>query len=112
MTQKAIVFNHTTARRFTMRLVQKGDQYGLRMGLTHDKAEAMVEFYDLTYNFDKDENGEVLGQFTGGRYYVSTFLRAGGSSRGICFDGGTPVWSLDGLGLVDAQCILREWLGA
>ena len=112
MARKITITNHSNARTFTMRLVQKGDRYGRDMCLTHEKDEPLVEFYDLTYKFDRDVDGEVLGQFTGARYYASTFLN-GGNSSGLILDGGNrDVWSLDGAALAEGKNVLWGWLGA
>lgn len=47
----------------------------------------IVEFYDLEYPHTPD------GQFTGGRYYLSTLLE-GGQSHGLNFYGDEPKWQL------------------
>jgi len=76
-------------RPFLVRVVRKGDTYGLRDCLTHDKAEPMIEFYDAT-----GACGDSRGSFVQ-RYYVST-LEAHPKDRGILLHGSAPdVWRLD-----------------
>lgn len=92
---------------FTVRLVQKGTRYGLKHCLTHDKDEPMVEFYDADYDFDRDDEGNVLGQFVT-RYYLKTLLdKAPGT--GLCLDGGVPVWSIDARAFAAVAGILQNW---
>lgn len=73
--------------RFNVRVVQKGDVYGLNNCLTHDRDDPLVEFYD-------SKHGD---QFVS-RYYRSTLLKAEGSrslSRtGLCLDGRYQEWSV------------------
>lgn len=64
----ALVFNFD-ARHFkaTVRVITKGQKYGLDFCLTHEGAEPMVEFYDRAHDHT------AFGQFTS-RYYLSTFM--------------------------------------
>lgn len=106
---KATIKNTRTGIAFTMRLVREGDRYGRGMCLTHDNAKALVEFYDARYPFDKDPAGEVLGQFTGGRYYVDTILKSPNAE--LCLDGGNAdVWTLDAPAFALARETLRNWM--
>jgi len=59
-------------RNWRVKLVMKGDKYGLDNCLTHDDDEPMVEFYDLKY---KETFGEE-GQFVS-RYNLGTILFEG-----------------------------------
>ena len=42
---------------WAVRIVEKGDKYGLKDGLTHEGDEPLVEFYDTRYEHTN------LGQF-------------------------------------------------
>lgn len=106
---KTTIKNTATGIAFTMRLVREGERYGRGMCLTHDKPEPLVEFYDSRYPFDRDPAGEVLGQFTGGRYYAATLLAS--KNAGLILDGGNAdVWSLDPAAFALARETLRNWL--
>ena len=73
-----------TVDKFNVRIVRKGDKYGLNNCLTHDKDEPMVEFYDNRY--PHTEHGQFVS-----RYYVATILgtdRYGSGEGGLCLDGG------------------------
>lgn len=51
---------------FSVRLVRRGDPYGLGFGVKHDKEDPLVEFYDLRYTFYDTRYTEGftnLGQF-------------------------------------------------
>ena len=78
---------------WTVRIVFKGDKYGLDWCLTHDEDEPMIEFYDAEYDFDIDLDGQVLGQFVS-RYNAKTLLEDDRQSRGLNLDGGVPKWSI------------------
>lgn len=52
-----------------------------------------IEFYDRRYNHTPD------GQFTGGRYYVETFMEGYGCRtilEGLSLQGDVPDWALSG----------------
>ncbi len=72
---------------FTVRLVRKGDSYGLNNCLTHNEDTILVEVYDAEYAFTE------FGQFVS-RYYITTLLE-GGRGHGINLYGGEPKWSID-----------------
>lgn len=76
-------------RTFLVRAVRKGERYGLDDCLTHDEADPLIEFYDLSA--DPKKFGE-RGQFVS-RYYASTLAKRDG--LGLCLDGGIPEWSID-----------------
>jgi len=79
---------------WTVRVVFQGDRYGRDMCLVHDDAEPMIEFYDAEYDFDKDVDGRVLGQFVS-RYCSETLLDDHDISCGLNLDGGIPKWSIN-----------------
>lgn len=83
--------------KFNVRIVRKGDHYGLDFCLTHSKDEPLVEFYDARYPHTE------FGQFVT-RYYVSTILER--ERNGLCLDGGIPEWSVS----ANDMDIVRAWL--
>lgn len=86
-----LVNNHGVP--FNVRLVEKGEKYGLDWCLTHDKDDPLVEFYDASQ--DKDKFTEY-GQFVT-RYYLKTILdRDPQSNAGLMLDGGSPAWVMSG----------------
>ncbi len=105
MTSK--VFTDSSNRSFTVRIVNNGEKYGRDLCLTHNDDEPLVEFYDVRYAYDKDENGIVLGQFVS-RYYRDSVLKCASSQRGINLDGGEPSWRIG----ADAIVAIGQWLEA
>jgi len=87
--------------RFNVRVVRKGDRYGLNNCLVHDKSDPLVEFYDTTH-------GE---QFVS-RYYRSTLLSDNGprslDRTGLCLDGGYPEWSVGAVEMGTVLGFLRS----
>jgi hypothetical protein len=83
--------------KFNVRIVRKGDKYGLDFCLTHNKDAALVEFYDTRYPHTE------FGQFVS-RYYVSTILER--DNRGLCLEGSEPEWSVT----ASDMAIVRAWL--
>lgn len=72
---------------FNVRLVQKGDEYGLDNKLTHDEDEPLVEFYDTRYPHTE------FGQFIS-RYYRKTLLGSPSVEHGLDLHGGERAWVL------------------
>ncbi len=109
--QKHILKN-VNGSEFLMRLIRVGDAYGRDNCLVNDSGADKVEFFDRDYDFDKDVNGAVLGQFTGGRYYVKTFLSDStlGRGAGFSFDNGVAKWSLDESAYQEAREVLAGWV--
>lgn len=100
------VWNTEIKRSFNVRIVEKGDKYGMGMCLTHDADDPLVEFYDASYNFDKDENGRVLGQFVS-RYYMSTLAGEYTGVHGLCLDmGNADSWTVD----KTSMKLVGDWL--
>jgi len=90
-----IKIQNDKGRSFTVKIVRKGETYGLNNRLTHDEDDALVEFYDATRTGFGPE-----GQFVS-RYYASTLLGEDTFSsrirgQGICLQGDEPAWSIDG----------------
>ena len=92
---------------FNVRRLNKGDKYGLDNCLTHEDERPVIEFYDSRYPFDRDVEGNVLGQFIS-RYYLETLLFGypKGTPRkedeGIDLMGYEPNWKIDGPALNSA----------
>jgi hypothetical protein len=93
---------------FNVRLVRKGDRYGLNDCLTHDKDEPLVEFYDATY--EQDARFDLgRGQFVA-RYCLDTLTgKPGGyghdhrrQPRGLDLCGHVPAWKISGMNVVEA----------
>jgi hypothetical protein len=91
--------------RFLVRVVQRGDQYGRDLCLTHDDADPLVEFYDTHHTGPRFG---PFGQFVS-RYYLRALLdhpvRAG-----LQLDGGVPAWSISPLGMAGLFVWLHETL--
>jgi len=88
---------------FNMRLVRKGQGYGVKLAVIHDKDEPLVEFYDSRYVFS-GEPGAEYGQFVS-RYYLRMIMGAGG----INLDGGVDAWTIDAGTMALARQILVNW---
>jgi hypothetical protein len=86
-------------RAFNVRVIRKGDCYGLNDCLVHDKDELLVEFWDATYERDPRFT-PGLGQFVS-RYFLGT-LTERQSSRGIALCGHVPEWTVTGDNVADA----------
>ena len=91
------ISKQTKTMDFAVRVVRKGDNYGLNGCLTHDEENPLVEFYDAEYDFTK------YGQFVS-RYYVSTIVEDENRliQNGLNLDGGIAKWSLTGDQMKDA----------
>jgi hypothetical protein len=89
---------------FAVRLVRKGDRYGLHGCLTHDIDEPLVEFYDTRYDHNSDWLEEFKGQFVS-RYYAETMLKHTG---GLCLDGGISDWQVSAGNMAQ----IKNWLKA
>jgi len=81
---------------WAVRIVEKGDKYGLKDCLTHEGDEPLVEFYDTRYEHTD------LGQFVS-RYFLETLIDGEG---GLNLQGGVPMWS------INEPCMnrIRDWL--
>lgn len=95
-----------TGIKWCARLVFEGDNYGRNHCLEHDKADPLVEFYDMDSGAAQQMRasddprvrfeGEEYGQFVS-RYYLSTLNKTNwADSSGLNLDGGIPRWSVSG----------------
>ena len=73
--------------KFNVRIVVKGDRYGLNDMFTHDQDRPLVEFYDDRYHFQSGDRGQFVS-----RYYVSTLLEYTG--REMNLQVGVDAWYL------------------
>lgn len=102
MNNKLLRITNLRGRHFNVRILKEGDRYGRDDCLTHEGDKPSVEFFDATYE------GSVhgpLGQFTTGRYYIKTILKAN-KGEGLDLLGYEPAWHIDGV----AMDIVRAWL--
>jgi hypothetical protein len=82
-------------RQFLIRVVNKGDRYGLDDCLVHDEtsdrltkgADPLIEFYDLTHAKENWPRGQFVS-----RYYAHTLSEVKG---GLNLCGHEPVWQID-----------------
>lgn len=101
----ARVINHRGTP-FNVRLVRKGDRYGLNDCLVHDCDEPLVEFWDATLEHDPRFT-PGLGQFAS-RYYLGTLTGKDGWSSppsracGLSLCGHVPEWTVTSDNVADA----------
>lgn len=92
--------HHKRSFRFT--IINTGDAYGRNNCLINDK-EPMVEIWDTT----ETRTTQMVS-----RYYISTLLGFDQFStgdcwqRGLCLDGGVPVWTIN----ADDLTHVHQWL--
>lgn len=89
---------------FVVRVVFKGDKYGLDFCLEHDKDMPLIEFYDARHWHTP------FGQFVS-RYRYKEVADCQKERRGIQLDGGTPSWCVD-FEAVDMAVNLAQALAA
>lgn len=99
------VLNNETKVFFMVRIVEKGDSYGHKMQLTHDRDVPMIEFYDSRYKFDRDGD-IIIGQFIS-RYNLDTFKEV--NPVGLCLQGGVSDWYLDEHAMKETFALLNMW---
>jgi hypothetical protein len=88
MIQRQIqVVNEVTGIPFNVKVVKRGESYGRGGCLTHDRDDALVEFYDARYEgkYEDWDNGQFVS-----RYFTSTLLED--ETGGLCLDGGVRDW--------------------
>lgn len=86
-----------------VRLVRKGDHYGLNDCLVHEDDQPMIEFWDSTYEHDPRFT-PGLGQFVS-RYLLDTLTGREGSSLrryGLDLCGHVAAWKLTAGNITDA----------
>ena len=87
-----------------VRVIVKGENYGLNATLVHDKDDPLVEFYDLRH--PRDRPGLINGQFIS-RYYLSTLLRKNQDPlAGLCLEGRVPAWTVSARQMVHVRAFL------
>lgn len=91
---EAFVLKSIRIEDFNVRIVAKGERYGLNDCLVHDKDEPLVEFFDAAQ--DHTVFGP-LGQFVS-RYYRSTLIESK-NHDGLLLDTGAPHWQIGAEGL-------------
>jgi hypothetical protein len=80
---ESIVFK---ADKFNVRVVSRGDKYGLNFALTHNGIMPLVEFYDSRYPHTE------FGQFVS-RYYLDTIVNRD-DRFALSLDGGVTAWTV------------------
>ena len=100
---------NSKGRSFLIRVVCKGDRYGLNDAIEHDEIDPLIEFYDLGYSVIVmcAEHGP-RGQFVS-RYYLSDLNEDKNDDRDLCLDGGFPEWTVDPYIVLQA-CALGDLL--
>lgn len=98
---------------WTVRLITKGDRYGLDDCLTYDENKPMVSFYDADYK--NVGTFGPYGQFTGGSYYLATlqgkdgFSFGAGEHRGeLSLMDNVPKWTVSSADMN----VIMDWLDA
>lgn len=76
-------------RTFNVRVILKGERYGLDDCLVHRDADPLIEFYDARYAGSKGFG--PLGQHVTS-YHASTLTDVTG---GLMLNGGVPEWTVD-----------------
>jgi hypothetical protein len=74
-----------------------GDRYGLEFKLVHDRAEPLIEFYDMRYPHTQ------FGQFVS-RYNMDTLINS--YNAGLCLHGGEMTWTLT----QKSFAAVRKWI--
>lgn len=92
-------------RSLNVRIVNKGEKYGLNRSLAHDQDEPLVEFYEAPCDQDHSQPYRALGQFVS-RYNAKTILDCAAGNRGINLDGCEPSWQID----AEAIVAIGQWI--
>lgn len=92
---------------FNVRILRKGEKYGLEDCLTHKERKPLVEFYDYRHRDDKEWK---RGQFVS-RYYAETILKHD-LNFGLSLDGGVPAWTVSAESMREILAWLRQELRA
>jgi hypothetical protein len=89
---------------FNVRLVGRGDKYGLNDCLTHDEDTPLVEFYVVSERTPEGGRGYFIS-----RYCLETLLANIARTPGLCLHGGPPSVEIDGDSLRRALTALSVW---
>ena len=84
MSETSKIFGH-----FNVRVLRKGEKYGLEDCLIHKERKPLVEFYDYRHRDDKEWK---RGQFVS-RYYAETLLKHD-LNFGLLLYGDSPEWTV------------------
>ena len=104
MAQVINVFNDKISRNFSVRLVIEGDCYGKDMKLLWSEKSPIIEFYDASYDFVKDDSGLILGQFVSS-YYHDTIMEID-EGIGLTLDiSEKDIWVVDS----DSIGLIQKW---
>jgi|TARA_B110001454_G_scaffold12048_1_gene11092 hypothetical protein len=110
MNKIAKFYDNERGQPWTIRIIDKGDKYGLDDCLTHENEEPTVEFYDADNEHTIDKpSGIMLGQFVS-RYYISTI--ADGGSGGLDLMGYEPKWKMNALVMDSVRSYLMAFAAA
>ena len=74
---------------FNVRILHKGEKYGLEDCLIHKERKPLVEFYDYRHRNNQEWK---RGQFVS-RYYAETILEHD-PNNALSLDGGIPAWTV------------------
>lgn len=102
--------------KWTIRIIEPGDQYGLDDCLTHGKdflgttRDIDHEFYGpMVEFFDPDGKQTILGQFVS-RYYITTLLDPKWKNCGLDLEGGSAKWSVPWEMMNDIRSYLKSFI--
>jgi|TARA_B110000263_G_scaffold232888_1_gene229293 hypothetical protein len=110
MNKIAKFYDNERGQPWTIRIIDKGDKYGLDDCLTHENEEPTVEFYDADNEHTIDKpSGIMLGQFVS-RYYISTI--ADGGRGGLDLMGYEPKWKMNALVMDSVRSYLMAFAAA
>jgi len=96
------ILDPTTGRLWTIRIVEQGDNYGREDCLTHDRADALIEFFDTGSEFAA--KFPPYGQFVS-RYFLTTLQGTDGYGQpfpgpyGLDLQGGDNNWKVSEEGM-------------
>jgi len=93
--------------KFNVKVVRKGDRYGLNGCLEHKDADPLVEFYDA--EFANKRGFDYRGQFVS-RYYLSTLLTHLSCGCGLCLEGSVPKWGISSLNVQEAVQFANNYI--
>lgn len=92
---------------FNVRILRKGEKYGLEDCFTHKERKPLVEFYDYRHRNDQEWK---RGQFVS-RYYAETILEHN-PNNALSLDGGIPAWTVPPVSMREILAWLLQELQA